>query len=81
MKVKEKWKGWLKTQHSNNNDNNNKLNIQKTKIMVSSPIPSGKIDGETVETVAHFFGRVSKITWWLIWSDKIKANKKKKCLK
>ena len=31
-----------------------KLNIQKTKIMVSSPIPSWQIDGETVETVTDF---------------------------
>ena len=31
-----------------------KLNSQKTKIMASSPITSWKIDGETVETVAHF---------------------------
>ena len=30
-----------------------KLNIQKTKIMVSSPIPSWQIDGETMETVTH----------------------------
>ena len=33
-----------------------KLNIQKTKIMASGPIPSWQIDGETVETVADFFG-------------------------
>ena len=33
-----------------------KLNIQKTKIMVSSPITSWQIDGETVETVADYFG-------------------------
>ena len=32
-----------------------KLNIQKTKIMASSPIISWQIDGETVETVADFF--------------------------
>ena len=32
-----------------------KLNIQKTKIMASSPIASQQIDGETVETVADFF--------------------------
>ena len=32
-----------------------KLNIQKTKIMTSSPITSWKIDGETVETVSDFF--------------------------
>src|SRR5574341_287447 len=39
-----------------------KLNIQKTKIMVSGPITSWQIDGETVETVSDFiFGR-SKIT-------------------
>ena len=31
-----------------------KLNIQKTKIMISGPITSWKIDGETVETVADF---------------------------
>ena len=31
-----------------------KLNIQKTKIMASSPIPSWQIDGETVETVSDF---------------------------
>ena len=31
-----------------------KLNIQKTKIMASSPITSGQIDGETVETVSDF---------------------------
>ena len=32
-----------------------KLNIQKTKIMTSSPITSWQIDGETVETVTDFF--------------------------
>ena len=31
-----------------------KLNIQKTKIMVSGPVISQQIDGETVETVADF---------------------------
>ena len=31
-----------------------KLNIQKTKIIASSPITSWQIDGETVETVPHF---------------------------
>ena len=33
-----------------------KLNIQKTKIMASSPITSWQIDGETVETVTDNFG-------------------------
>ena len=39
-----------------------KLNIQKTKIMASSPITSWEIDGETVETVSHFIFLGSKIT-------------------
>ena len=39
-----------------------KLNIQKTKIMASSPITSCKIDGETVETVTDFILGGSKIT-------------------
>ena len=39
-----------------------KLNIQKTKIMASSPITSWQIDGETVETVADFIFLGSKIT-------------------
>ena len=39
-----------------------KLNIQKTKIMASSPITSWEIDGETVETVEDFIFEVSKIT-------------------
>ena len=39
-----------------------KLNIQKTKIKASGPITSWQIDGETVETVADFILRGSKIT-------------------
>ena len=39
-----------------------KLNIQKTKIMASGPIPSWQIDGETVETVIGFIFLGSKIT-------------------
>ena len=39
-----------------------KLNIQKTKNMASGPITSWHIDGETVETVADFILRGSKIT-------------------
>ena len=41
-----------------------KLNIQKTKIMASSPITSWRIDGEIVETVADFIFLGSKITGW-----------------
>ena len=45
----------------------NQLNIQKTKIMTSSPITSMQIDGETMETVADFVFLGFKIHWrsWL----------------
>ena len=43
-------------------------NIQKTKIMVSSPNTSWKIDGETMETVADFILGGSKITTEGDWS-------------
>ena len=39
-----------------------KLNIQKTKIMASSPIASWEIDGETLETLSDFILGCSKIT-------------------
>ena len=39
-----------------------KLNIQKAKIMTSSPITSWQIDGETMETVTNFIFVGSKIT-------------------
>ena len=43
-----------------------KLNIQKTKIMASGAITSWQIDGETVETVAHFiFCLQNQCRWWL----------------
>ena len=44
------------------------LNIQKTKIMVSGPITSWEIDGETVKTVAAFIVGGSKITADGDWS-------------
>ena len=52
-----------------------KLNIQKTKIMASSPITSKQIDGETVETVADFIFLGSKIT-----ADGDCSHEIKKCL-
>ena len=39
-----------------------KLNIQKTKVMVSSPITSWQIDGETMKTVTDFIFLHFKIT-------------------
>ena len=51
-----------------------KLNIQKTKIMASSPITSWQIDGETVETMADFILGGSKITADGDWSHEIKRH-------
>ena len=51
-----------------------KLNIQKTKIMVSSPITSGQIDGETIEAVTDFILGGSKITADGDCSDEIKRH-------
>ena len=49
-----------------------KLNIQKTKIMGSSPITSWKVDGERVETVAHFIFLGSKSLQMVIAAVKLK---------
>ena len=51
-----------------------KLNIQKTKIMASSPITSWEIDGETVETVTDFILGGSKITADVDCSHEIKRH-------
>ena len=52
-----------------------KLNIQKTKIMASSPITSWEIDRETVETVPDFLFLGSKIT-----ADDDRSHEIKRCL-
>ena len=49
-----------------------KLNIQKTKIMASSPITSWEIDGETVETVSDFIFLGSKTLQLVIAAMKLK---------
>ena len=51
-----------------------KLNIQKAKIMASSPITSWQIDGETVDTVADFIFGGSKITEDGDYSHEIKRH-------
>ena len=58
---KEELKSLLKVKEKNEKVGL-KLNIQKTKIMVSSPIISWQIDGETMETVIDFIVLGSKIT-------------------
>ena len=52
-----------------------KLNIQKSKIMASSPVTSWQIDGETMETVTDFIFLGSKIT-----ADGDCSNEIKRCL-
>ena len=50
-----------------------KLNIQKMKIMASSPITSWQIDGETIETVKYFiFGRAPKSLQMVTAAAKLK---------
>ena len=57
-----------------------KLNIQKAKIMASSPITSWQIDGETMETMTDFIflGLQNHCRWWLQpWNQKLLAPWKK----
>ena len=50
-----------------------KLNIQKMKIMAYSPITSWQTDGETMETVTHFFFRGSKPPHTVIAAMKLRC--------
>ena len=59
---KEELKGLLMKVKEESEKVGLKLNIQKTKIMASSPITSWQIDGETMETVTDFILGGSKIT-------------------
>ena len=49
-----------------------KLNMQKTKIMISGPIISWEIDGETVETMADFIFGAPKSLWMVTAAMKLK---------
>ena len=49
-----------------------KLNIQKTKIIASGPIPSWQIDGETMETVTDFIFLASKSLQMVMSAMKLK---------
>ena len=55
-----------------------KFNIQKTKIMVSGPITSWQIDGETVETVTDFFFFAPKLLQMVTEAMKLKDTPWKK---
>ena len=59
-----------------------KLNIQKTKIMASSPITSWETDGEIVETVSDFISGAPKSLWTVTTAMKLQdacSLKEKKC--
>ena len=71
VESKEELKSLLKVKEKNEKVGL-KLNIQKTKIMVSSPITSWQIDGETMETVKDFILGGSKITAEINCSYEIK---------
>ena len=58
----EELKSLLMKVNGENEEVGLKLNIQKTKIMASTPVTSWQIDGETVETVSDFIFWGSKIT-------------------
>ena len=62
----------MKVKEESEKKNGLKLNIQKTKIMASSPSTSWQTDGGTVETVADFIFLGSKITADGNWSNEIK---------
>ena len=59
-KSKEELKNLLMKVKNNSEKAGLKLNIQKTKIMASGPIPLWQIDGETMETVTDFISLGSK---------------------
>ena len=71
---KDKLKSLLMKVKEENEKVGLKLNIQKTKIMVSGPITSWQIDGETVEIVTNFIFGGSKITADGDCSHKIKRH-------
>ena len=49
-----------------------KFNIQKTKVMASSPITSGQMDGETMKTVTDLFSWAPKSLWTVTAAMKLK---------
>ena len=71
---KDKLKSLLRKVKEKSEKSGLKLNIQKTKVMVSSLITSSQVYGETVETLTHFIFLGSKITADDDYSHKIKRH-------
>ena len=68
----EEWKSLLMKVKEESEKVGLKLNIQKTKIMASSPISSWQIDGETMETVIDYFLGLQKSLQMVISTMKLK---------
>ena len=77
-KIEEKLKSLLMKVKEESEKVGLKLNIQKTKIMASSPINSWQIDGEAMETETDFIFLGSKITTDIACSHEIKRRKEEK---
>ena len=71
---KEELKSLLMRVKKENGKSGLKFNIQKTKIMASSPITWWQIEGKQVETMTDFIFLGSKITADCDWSQKIKRH-------
>ena len=74
-KIEEELKSLLMIVNEDSEKAGLKLNIQKTKIIVSSPITSWQINGASMETVTEFIFLGSKIT-----ADNECSNEIKRCL-
>ena len=72
QKVKKNLKSLLMKVKEESEKVDLKLNIQKTKIMASSPITSWQIDGETMETVTDFYFGAPKSLHMVISAMKLK---------
>ena len=74
LESEEELKSFLLTVKEESEEASLKFNIHKTKIMTSSPITSGQIEGEKVEAVTNFIFLGSKITWMVTAAVKLKDN-------
>ena len=70
--IKEELKSLLMTVKEENENASLKLNIQKTKVMASSPITSLQIEGKTMKTVTDFIFLVSQVTANGYYSHEVK---------
>ena len=72
QKVKEELKSLMMKVKEESENAGLKINIQKTKIVSSSPTTSWQIEGETMETVALFFGSPKSL--WMVTAAEIERH-------